>query len=366
MAVKLSLVVPCYNEEGTLAEIVDKVLALKSESLDLEVIIVDDCSRDRSREIAAELAAKHPEIVLAAHEVNQGKGAALRTGFLKATGDYVGVQDADMEYDPRDYLMMLEPMLENKADVVFGSRYLRTDTRRVLYFWHSWMNKFLTFASNMFTNLDITDMETCYKLFRREVIHEIAPKLKENRFGFEPEVTAYVAESKARVYECAIHYNPRSYEEGKKIGWRDGVHALYCIMHYGACNAPVPMQILIYFFIGTVAALVNLGVFASLINWTTLGTNWSIVISYIASAAANYLLCIAILFRHKARWTTVGELLAYIFTLAVMGGIDYLVTLGLIRWLKAPLWGKLLASVVGFVGNYVLRRYLVFPLRKKK
>jgi len=365
MAVKLSLVVPCYNEESTLSEIVDKVLELKSASLELEIIIVDDCSRDRSREIATRLAARYPEVVLAAHEVNQGKGAALRTGFLKATGDFVGVQDADMEYDPKDYLLMLEPLLEGRADVVYGSRYLRPDTRRVLYFWHSRMNKFLTFASNMFTNLDITDMETCYKLFRREVIQEIAPKLRENRFGFEPEVTAYVAESNARVYECAIHYNPRSYEEGKKIGWRDGVHALYCIMHYGACNAPLPMQILLYFFIGTVAALVNLGVFAILLNATTLGTDWSIVISYIASAAANYLLCIAVLFRHKARWSTAGELFAYIVTLGIMGGIDYLLTLGLIRWLHAPVWGKLLASLVGFVGNFILRRKLVFPLRKR-
>ena len=365
MAVKLSLVVPCYNEENTLSEIVDKVLALRSENLLLEVIIVDDCSKDRSREIASELAAKHPEVVLAAHEVNQGKGAALRTGFLKATGDFVGVQDADMEYDPQDYLMMLEPLIKDKADVVFGSRYLRSDTRRVLYFWHSWMNKFLTFTSNMFTNLDITDMETCYKLFRRSVIQEIAPKLRENRFGFEPEVTAYIAESKARVYECAIHYNPRSYEEGKKIGWRDGVHALYCIMHYGACNAPIPMQILLYFFIGTVAALVNLGVFALLINTADMQREWAIVLSYLASALTNYFLCIAIVFRHKARWTTLGEVLAYIVTLSIMGGIDYLVTLGLIQWLRAPLTGKLLASVVGFFGNYILRRKLVFPLRKK-
>ena len=231
--------------------------------------------------------------------------------------------------------------------------------------WHSWMNKFLTFTSNMFTNLDITDMETCYKLFRRSVIQEIAPKLRENRFGFEPEVTAYIAESKARVYECAIHYNPRSYEEGKKIGWRDGVHALYCIMHYGACNAPIPMQILLYFFIGAVAALVNLGVFALLINAADMQREWAIVLSYLASALTNYFLCIAVVFRHKARWTTLGEVLAYIVTLSIMGGIDYLVTLGLIQWLRAPLTGKLLASVVGFFGNYILRRKLVFPLRKK-
>ncbi|MBE6369112.1 MAG: glycosyltransferase [Lentisphaerae bacterium] len=365
MATKLSLVVPCYNEEKTLAGIVDQILKLKSDSLELEIIIVDDCSSDNSRQIAAQLAQIHPEIVLANHQVNQGKGAALRTGFLKASGDYVGIQDADMEYDPQDYLKMLQPMLEDRADVVFGSRYLRPDSRRVLYFWHSWMNKFLTFASNMFTNLDISDMETCYKLFRREVIQQIAPRLKENRFGFEPEVTAYVAEAKVRVYECAIKYNPRSYEEGKKIGWRDGVHALYCIMHYGACNAPVPMQLLLYFFIGAAAALVNLGVFALLLNCSNLTANWAIVISYAASAAANYLLCIAILFRHKARWTTTGELLAYIITLLIMGGVDYLLTLFLIGALKAPLTGKLLASIVGFFGNYLLRKYLVFPMRRK-
>lgn len=366
MQKKLSLVVPCYNEEKTLSDIVDRILTLRSEKLALEIIIVDDCSSDRSREIAGKLAAEHPEIVLASHEINQGKGAALRTGFLLASGDFVGVQDADMEYDPADYLIMLEPLLDGRADVVFGSRYLRPDTRRVLYFWHSWMNKFLTFASNMFTNLDITDMETCYKLFRREVIQKIAPRLKENRFGFEPEVTAYIAEEQVRVYECAVHYNPRSYEEGKKIGWRDGVHALYCILHYGACNAPIPMQIMLYFFIGAAAALVNLLVFALLLKVGCLGLDWATVLSYIASAAANYLLCIAILFRHKARWNTAGELLAYIITLLIMGGIDYVLTLALVNWLHAPLFGKLLASVVGFFGNYILRRKLVFPLSKKR
>ena len=365
MAVKLTLVVPCYNEENTLRGIVEKVLELRSDTLELEIVIVDDCSRDRSREVAQELAKEYKEIKLAFHLVNMGKGAALRTGFLEATGDYVGVQDADMEYDPRDYLTMLQPLLDGKADVVYGSRYLRPDTRRVLYFWHSCMNRFLTFASNMFTDLGITDMETCYKLFRREVIQSIAPRLKENRFGFEPEVTTYVAEAKVRVYECAISYNPRTFDEGKKIGWRDGLRALYCIMHYGACNAPVPMQLIIYFFIGAVAALVNLGAFALILHGTDWGVNCATVISYIISAAANYLLCIAILFRHKARWSTTGELAAYIVTLAIMGGIDWGLTRLLINWLHAPLWGKFLASVVGFFGNYFLRRMLVFPMRKK-
>lgn len=365
MPVKLSLVVPCYNEESTLEEIVERILTLRSESLELEIIIVDDCSRDRSCEIAEQLAKKYSGIVLVRHEFNQGKGAALRSGFMHAGGDFVGVQDADMEYDPADYLVMLEPLLDGRADVVYGSRYLRPDTRRVLYFWHTRMNKFLTFASNMFTNLDITDMETCYKLFRREVIQKIAPRLRENRFGFEPEVTAYIAESGARVYECAVSYHPRSYEEGKKIGWRDGVHALYCIMHYGACNAPVPMQLLIYFFIGGVSALANLLVFALLLKFSAADTAWAVGISYAVSALTNYLLCIAILFRHRARWSTFGELLAYLFTLIIMGGCDYLLTLCLMQYLNAPLCGKLLASAVGFFGNYILRRYLVFPLRKK-
>ena len=365
MAAKLTLVVPCYNEENTLRGIVEKVLELRSDTPELEIVIVDDCSKDRSREVAQTLAGEYKEIKLAFHEVNMGKGAALRTGFLEATGDFVGVQDADMEYDPRDYLVMLEPLLDGRADVVYGSRYLRPDTRRVLYFWHSCMNRFLTFASNMFTDLGITDMETCYKLFRREVIQKIAPRLKENRFGFEPEVTTYVAEAKVRVYECAISYNPRTFEEGKKIGWRDGLRALYCIMHYGACNAPVPMQLIIYFFIGAVAALVNLGMFALILNGTNWGVNWATVISYIVSAAANYFLCIAILFRHKARWNTAGELFAYLFTLVCMGGIDWGLTRLLIDWLRAPLWGKFLASVVGFFGNYFLRRMLVFPMSKK-
>ena len=365
MAVKLSLVVPCYNEEKTLSEIVERVLKLRSDKLSLEIIIVDDCSKDQSWEVAQTLAKQYPEISLAKHEVNMGKGAALRTGFLKATGDFVGVQDADMEYDPSDYLTMLEPLLDGRADVVYGSRYLKPDTRRVLYFWHSCMNRFLTFVSNMFTDLGITDMETCYKLFKREVIQAIAPRLKENRFGFEPEVTTYIAEAQVKVYECAISYNPRTFEEGKKIGWKDGVRALYCIMHYGACNAPIPMQLIIYFFIGAICALVNLGSFALFLNGCKLNFYWAVAGAYIVSAIANYLLCIAVLFRHKSRWNTAGELLAYIITLALMGGIDLGLTKLLAIWLQAPLWSKFTASLVGFFGNYFLRRCLVFPMSKK-
>ena len=362
----LSLIIPCYNEEKTLAGIVERCLSLASDNLALELVIVNDCSKDASGEVAKALVQKHPNVVnYFAHEKNMGKGAALRTGFMKATGDFVGIQDADMEYTPADYLTMLEPMLDGRADVVYGSRYLLPDTRRVLYWWHTKMNKSLTLFSNMFTNLDITDMETCYKLFRREVIQEIAPKLKENRFGFEPEVTAFVANGGYRVYECAIHYNPRTVEEGKKINWKDGVRALYCIMHYSASTASVPMQLILYFFIGAFSAIVNLIAFFLLGKY---GVDFTpaIAIAFAVSALVNYLLCIAILFRHKARWNGPGELFIYLLTLAIMGAFDWWVTKSLISLSVATGLAKILSVIVGFFGNYILRRVLVFPEKKAK
>ena len=233
---KLSLVIPCYNEEATLSRLVEEVLLLKSDTLDIEIVIVDDCSTDKSREVASSLAAVHPEIILCQHDRNQGKGAALRTGFLATTGDFVGVQDADMEYNPMDYRTLLKPLLDGRADVVLGSRYLRRETRSVLRWWHSFMNRFLTLASNIFSDLDISDMETCYKLFSRKCIREIAPRLRENRFGFDPEAVALLAQGVHnrgwRLYEAAIDYRPRRFDEGKKIGWRDGVRALICIVKY--------------------------------------------------------------------------------------------------------------------------------------
>lgn len=355
----LSLVIPCYNEEKTLRNCVLRCLALAGDDLSLELVIVDDCSNDGSLAVARALADEHPEVLVCRHEVNQGKGAALRTGFAYATGDFVGVQDADMEYDPLDYRLMLPPLRKGVADVVYGSRYLRQDMRRVLYFWHTWMNRTLTFVSNMFTNLDITDMETCYKLFRRDVIQRLVPLLKEDRFGFEPEVTILVAQHQLRVYECAVSYCPRSYEEGKKIGWKDGVRALYCILHYGAHTAPLPMQILLYFFIGGLAAVINLAAFALGLK-AGLGLGPSIVVSFLVAAAANYLMCIAILFRHKARWSTAGELWAYLASVVIMGVVDYALTLGLVWLTASPVWSKAWSTLVGFVGNFVLRKYLVF------
>jgi glycosyltransferase involved in cell wall biosynthesis len=224
---KLSVVIPCYNEAGTIEQVINAVL--HAPYPDKDIIVVDDCSTDGTRDILKEkIAPKVSRIIY--HPVNQGKGAALREGFAAATGDIVLVQDADLEYDPSQYHKLLQPILDDKADVVFGSRFMGGEPHRVVYFWHRVGNGFLTLLSNMFTNLNLTDMETCYKAFRREIIQSI--QIEESRFGFEPEVTAKIAKMKCRIYEVGISYYGRTYEEGKKINWKDGVRALYFILKY--------------------------------------------------------------------------------------------------------------------------------------
>jgi glycosyltransferase involved in cell wall biosynthesis len=224
----LSVVVPCYNEVTTVAEVVRRVC---DSPWVAEVVLVDDGSTDGTREVLRDLASEGPlPVRVVLHDHNRGKGAALRTGFAEATAEYVIVQDADLEYDPAEFGTLLGPLVDGRADVVYGSRFLGGRPHRVLYFWHSVGNRLLTLLSNMFTDLNLTDMETCYKAFRRQVIQSIT--IEEDRFGFEPEVTAKVAAGHWRVYEVGISYAGRTYEEGKKIGWRDGVRAIYCIIRY--------------------------------------------------------------------------------------------------------------------------------------
>lgn len=225
---KLSVVMPCYNERETIRDIVALVL---SQPFDMELLIVDDGSKDGTRDILAELAVQYPQVRVLLQEKNQGKGAALRRGFQEATGDLVLIQDADLEYDPGDYVRLVEPIVSGKADVVYGSRFAG-QSHRVLYFWHSVGNKALTLASNMATDLNLTDMETCYKVFKREVIQSL--RLEEDRFGFEPEVTAKLAARRdVRIFEVPISYNGRTYDEGKKIGLKDAFRAVYVISKYG-------------------------------------------------------------------------------------------------------------------------------------
>lgn len=235
---RLSVVIPIYNEEKTLRDLVDRV---RSVPVRKELVLVNDCSRDGSAEILKQLEAESQDddfnrIRVFHHETNLGKGAALRTGFRHVDGDVVIIQDADLEYDPSEFPRLIQPIVEGRADVVFGSRFLGDHPHRVLYFWHYLGNRFLTMLSNCFTNLNLTDMETCYKVFRREIVDQVTPALVQNRFGFEPEVTARVARLHCRIFEMSVSYSGRTYAEGKKIGWRDGIKALWCIVRYGLAD----------------------------------------------------------------------------------------------------------------------------------
>ncbi len=230
----LSIVVPAYNEEATIHNILEKLNELTLiDEVKKEIIVVNDCSKDKTEEVIQSFISSNEKanIIYKKHEVNQGKGAALHTGIASATGDFLVIQDADLEYDPNEFNDLLKPLLAGVADVVYGSRFMGGNPHRILFFWHSIGNKFLTFVSNMFTNLNLTDMETCYKMFRTSIVQGL--KLKEKRFGFEPEVTAKISRiPKIRIYEIGISYYGRTYDEGKKIGWRDGFRAIYSILKY--------------------------------------------------------------------------------------------------------------------------------------
>lgn len=358
MKTTLSVVIPCYDETHTLEACIARVLAIASSDLALEIVIVDDASRDDSLIKARALADRHPEIKVYAHEQNQGKGAALRTGFSKVTGDFVAVQDADLEYDPNDLVRLLEPLIDGKADVVFGSRFLTGGAHRVLYFWHSVRNKILTLLSNVFTDLSLTDMETCYKVFKREIIQSI--EIEENRFGFEPEIVAKLADLRLRIYEMGISYDGRTYAEGKKIGLSDGFRALYCILRYNARSAPIAIQFVLYSIIGSVAALVNLAIF-TILNTSGIDLILSVPTAFGMAAVVNYLLCVTFLFHRNARWQNLVEWTLYALVVASVGLIDYAITQRLIESEMTPVLAKALATTLLPVLNFAGRRFLVFP-----
>ena len=356
--VKFSIVVPCFNEERTIAGCLQRILSIQTDDLLLEIIVVDDCSADRSLYLAREMAEQNTAITVLSHDRNRGKGAALQTGFAHATGQIVAIQDADLEYDPCDLRRLIVPILNNEADVVFGTRFSTAGAHRVLYFWHAIGNKFLTLLSNMFSDLNLTDMECCYKVFRREIIQRIT--IRESRFGVEPELVAKVARMRVRIFEMGISYSGRTYEEGKKIGYKDGLRALYCIFHYNAPKAPVPVQFLIYVFIGGISAAANLGLFL-LFKTGGLSINLSIPLAFVLAALFNYLLCVAFLFRRKARWTSTGELIIYSMVVCLVGLVDFgatklILSMGTSAWLA-----KSVGSLIGLIFNFAGRRYFVFP-----
>lgn len=357
-SIKFSIIIPCFNEEKTLKNCVKHVLEIADKDLTLEIIIVDDGSSDKSLSISKQLESKHPQVLLFQHKINQGKGAAIRTGIQKATGDFVAIQDADLEYNPEQLKDLLVPLINDEADVVIGSRFNSSGPHRVLYFWHYMGNRFLTFVSNMLTDLNLTDMETCYKVFKRDAINDIT--IEENRFGFEPEIVSKVAHKRLRIFEMGISYYGRTYEEGKKIGVKDGIRAMYCIFHYNAPKLPIPIQFLIYLFIGGFSALINLLVFLGLYN---IQGNVFIAapIAFISAACVNYLLCISFLFRHNARWNPLAETFIYIIIVLVIGGVDLAITKLFLDSGISPGLSKISATLIGLILNFTGRRFGVFP-----
>ena len=355
--VKLTLVIPCYNEEKTLESCIDKVVEIADDGLELELIVVDDCSKDKSRLVAKKIAERIPGLRVLHHDVNQGKGAALRTGIKHATGEFVGIQDADLEYDPMDLKRLLVPLRLGEADVVLGSRFLSTGYHRVLYFWHSQGNRFLTLLSNMLTDLNLTDMETCYKLFRREVIQSI--EIEENRFGFEPEVVAKIAQQRLRIYEMGISYRGRTYAEGKKIGVKDGFRALYCILKYNLHRAPWIVQFFFYIFIGGFSAIVNLLLFLALLS--SLGVTAAALTAFFGAAAVNYYLSVLILFRREAKWKSATEILLFLLVVAVVSVVDLYSTRFFVSIGSSATMAKIFATAIGLVLNFAGRRFIVFP-----
>lgn len=366
--VAASIIIPCYNEEKTLRESVERLIAICGEDLTLEIIIIDDGSTDRSREVALELGREHSNLRLIEHTSNQGKGAALRSGFAAATGEVVAVHDADLEYNPRDLKKLINLVRENKADVVFGSRFLAGEEHRVLYFWHSLGNRFLTFLSNMLTDLNLTDMEACYKVFKREVIQGI--EICENRFGVEPEIVAKVAQMKLRIYEMGVSYAGRTYEEGKKIGIRDGLRALYCIVRYNAYRASLPLQLAFYLPHTLVAILAGIAAYRLMINVqageagvAVAGFATATLVGYFTFAIINAIGSTALIFRKKSRWGHCLEILLHVLVLGLAFVVEIVTSSAFFcagwTWICAKLCSFSIASMLIYLGY----RFVVFSAK---
>ncbi len=363
--VTASIIIPCFNEEKTLRESVERLIAIFGEELTFEIIIVDDGSTDRSREVALELDHEHSNVRLIEHTSNQGKGAALRSGFCAATGEVVAVHDADLEYNPRDLKKLIDLVSENKADVVFGSRFLAGDEHRVLYFWHSLGNRFLTFMSNMLTDLNLTDMEVCYKVFKREVIQGI--EICENRFGVEPEIVAKVAQMKLRIYEMGVSYAGRTYEEGKKIGIRDGMRALYCIVRYNAYRAPLPLQFAFYLPLTLVAILSGIAAYRLMINSqadvVVAGIETAAIVGYFSFSIVNSIGSTSLIFRKRSRWGLWPENLLHALVLGLVFAVEFYLSSAFFcagwTWTCAKLSSFSIASMLIYLGY----RFVVFSAK---
>jgi len=355
----LSVIIPCYNEMATLQRCIASVMSIASDNLALEIIVVDDCSTDDSLAIASALAARCSIVRIVQHKKNMGKGAAIRSGISEASGDFVAIQDADLEYDPKDLVRLVGPLAAGKADAVIGSRFFSSGAHRVLYFWHSVGNKFLTLLSNMLTDLNLTDMECCYKVFRRDALKDIV--IEENRFGFEPEIVAKMATKRLRIYEMPVSYDGRTYAEGKKITWKDGVKAIYCILHYNLPHCPSYVQFLAYLFVGGVAAVVNFWVFLFLYS-SGIPLEVAAPTAFAVAAVVNYLLSIVFVFRHKAKWGNIFEITIYCLVVLAGATLDLFITKLLVGTGSSPAIAKIIATALVLIFNFAGRRYLVFPL----
>jgi glycosyltransferase involved in cell wall biosynthesis len=359
---RLSVIIPCYNEIATLRRCVASVMSIAGDNLMLEIIIVDDCSTDGSLAIANALAAQHSMIRVLRHAKNKGKGAAIRSGISEASGDFVAIQDADLEYDPKDLVRLIEPLAAGKGDVVIGSRFLSSGAHRVLYFWHSVGNKFLTLLSNMLTDLNLTDMECGYKVFRKDIFKDII--IEENRFGFEPEIVAKISTKRLRIYEMSVSYAGRTYAEGKKITWKDGLKAIYCILHYNLPYCPPHIQFVGYLFVGCAAAIVNFWVFLLLYS-SDVPLEFAAPTAFVIAAAVNYALSIVFVFRHRARWGNFWEIVIYCGVVLTGAALDLFITKLVFNLGHSPAVAKITATALVLIFNFLGRRYLVFPLASR-